>query len=114
MGKVDRRLKIKRKIRATIVGTESTPRLSVFKSNKAIYAQLINDQDSSKTILSTSSVQVEGKGTKTEISKLVGKALGEKAIANGVSKVVFDRNGYVFHGRVKALADGAREAGLKF
>lgn len=113
MSKVDRRIKVKRKIRSTIFGTESKPRLTVFKSNKGIYAQLIND-DAGVTIMSTSALQVESKGNKTDISKLVGKTLGEKAKSNGIETVVFDRNGYMFHGRVKALAEGAREAGLKF
>jgi len=113
MSKVDKRLRVKRKIRSTIFGTESKPRLSVFKSNKAIYAQLINDTEGI-TLMSTSTETIKSKGNKTEVSKEVGKSIAEKAKANGIESVVFDRNGYLYHGRVKALADGAREAGLKF
>ncbi len=113
MGTTNNRLKIKKKIRSKISGSASKPRFTVFKSNKSIYAQLVDDLDG-KTLMSCSAAQVGAKGTKTEVSKEVGKALAEKATASGISEVVFDRNGYVYHGRVKALADGAREAGLKF
>ncbi len=91
------------------------PRLSVYKSNKEIYAQLIDDKDG-KTLVSASSREkgVDAKGTKSEISAAVGKAIAAKAIAAGIEAIVFDRNGFVYHGRVKALADGAREGGLKF
>jgi large subunit ribosomal protein L18 len=91
------------------------PRLSVFKSNKEIYAQLIDDKEG-KTLVSASSREkgVDAKGTKTEVSAAVGKAIAAKAIAAGIENIVFDRNGFVYHGRVKALADGAREGGLKF
>jgi len=91
------------------------PRLSVYKSNKEIYAQLIDDKDG-KTLASASSREkgVDAKGTKSEISAAVGKAIAAKAIAAGIEAIVFDRNGFVYHGRVKALADGAREGGLKF
>lgn len=89
--------------------------MSVFKSNKEIYAQLVDDKDG-KTLVSASSREkgVDAKGTKTEVSAAVGKAIAAKAKAAGIESVVFDRNGFVYHGRVKALADGAREAGLKF
>ena len=109
--KESRRNKIRRRIRATISGTSEMPRLAVFRSNKEIYAQLINDIDG-KTIAAASSKDVGG--TKIEQAGAVGKAIAEKSIAIGVSKVVFDRGGYLYHGRVKALAEGARESGLKF
>ena len=109
--KESRRNKIRRRVRATISGTSEMPRLAVFRSNKEIYAQLINDIDG-KTIAAASSK--DAKGTKIEQASAVGKAIAEKSIAIGVSKVVFDRGGYLYHGRVKALADGARESGLKF
>tara|TARA_B100000900_G_scaffold107957_1_gene89881 strand:- start:493 stop:834 length:342 start_codon:yes stop_codon:yes gene_type:complete len=109
--KESRRNKIRRRVRATVSGTSEMPRLAVFRSNKEIYAQLINDIDG-KTIAAASSMDV--KGTKIEQAGAVGKAIAEKSIAIGVSKVVFDRGGYLYHGRVKALADGARESGLKF
>lgn len=85
----------------------------MYKSNKEIYAQLIDDQ-AGKTLVSASSRVLNAKGTKVEISTEVGKAIAEKAKAAGIEKVVFDRNGFVYHGRVKALADGAREGGLQF
>ncbi len=109
--KESRRNKIRRRVRAIISGTSDMPRLAVFRSNKEIYAQLINDVDG-KTIAAASSK--DAKGTKIEQASAVGKAIAEKSIAIGVSKVVFDRGGYLYHGRVKALADGARESGLKF
>ena len=104
------------RIRKRISGTPSTPRLSIFRSNKQIYAQIIDDI-TAKTIVAASSKDkdlAEAKGTKIEIAELVGKAIAQKAVAAGVEKVVFDRNGYLYHGRVKSLADGARSAGLKF
>ena len=113
--KVEKRNRIKRRVRGKISGSASLPRLSVFKSNKEIYAQLVDDKEG-KTLVSASSRDkaVDAKGTKTEISTAVGKAIAEKAKAAGIENIVFDRNGFVYHGRVKALADGAREAGLKF
>lgn len=108
-----RRLRIRRSIRKKISGVSTKPRLSVFRSNKAIYAQLIDDT-TGRTILSVSSVEAEANGTKVEQSKAVGQKVAEKALANGITEVVFDRGGYLYHGRVKALADGAREGGLKF
>jgi len=111
--KEERRLKIRRRIRKTVSGTSLRPRLSVFRSNKEIYAQLINDELGS-TLASASSKEIKSEGTKVEVSKEVGKALASKALANGINDVVFDRSGYLYHGRVKSLAEGAREAGLKF
>ncbi len=110
--KIERRIKIKTRIRGKISGTASRPRLSVFRSNKQIYAQLIDDL-AGKTLAAASSKGIE-EGSKSEIAAKVGKAIAEKALAAGISEVVFDRNGYLFHGRVKSLADAAREGGLKF
>lgn len=113
--KEQKRDRIKRRVRGKISGSSSAPRLSVYKSNKEIYAQLIDDKEG-KTLLSASSREkgVDANGTKTEVATAVGKKIAEKAKAAGFEKVVFDRNGFVYHGRVKALADGAREGGLKF
>lgn len=112
--KDSRRLRIKRSIRTKISGTSGKPRLSVFRSNKAIYAQLIDDI-SGQTIASASSQDLKTvKGTKVEISKTVGQKLAEKAVSSGIKDVVFDRGGYLYHGRIKALAEGAREGGLNF
>lgn len=86
--------------------------MTVFRSNKQIYVQLVDDLEG-KTLVATSSKGLEG-GTKTEVAAKVGKAIAEKALAAGITEVVFDRNGYLFHGRVKSLADAAREGGLKF
>ncbi len=112
--KSERRLRIRRSIRTKISGTATKPRLSVFRSNKAIYAQLINDLEG-KTLVSVSSSTIESNnGSKVEISSQVGKTLASKAQEIGISEVVFDRSGYLYHGRVKSLAEGAREGGLKF
>ena len=113
LSKVEKRNRIKRRVRGKISGSSELPRLSVYKSNKEIYAQLIDDKDG-KTLASASSRTLKAKGNKVEISAEVGKAIAEKAKAAGIENIVFDRNGFVYHGRVKALADGAREAGLKF
>jgi len=115
LSKLEKRIRIKRRVRGKISGSSELPRLSVYKSNKEIYAQLIDD-NSGKTLASASSREkgVEANGTKTEVSAAVGKAIAAKAIAAGIENIVFDRNGFVYHGRVKALADGAREGGLKF
>jgi large subunit ribosomal protein L18 len=115
LSKLEKRIRIKRRVRGKISGSSELPRLSVYKSNKEIYAQLIDDKDG-KTLVSASSREkgVDANGTKTEISAAVGKAIAAKAIAAGIEAIVFDRNGFVYHGRVKALADGAREGGLKF
>ena len=113
LNKLEKRLRIKRRVRGKISGSAELPRLSVYKSNKEIYAQLIDDKEG-KTLASASSRALNAKGTKVEVSAEVGKAIAEKAKAAGIESVVFDRNGFVYHGRVKALADGAREGGLKF
>ena len=114
--KKQRRIRIKNRIRKIVSGTETHPRLSVFRSNKEIYAQLIDDV-SGNTIVSTSSAEKEitkTKRKKTKTPSLVGKKLAEKAVSKGIKQVSFDRSGYLYHGRVKSLADGAREGGLKF
>lgn len=112
ISKIQRRIKIKTRIRGKISGTAERPRLSVFRSNKQIYAQLVNDLNG--TTLAAASSKGIAEGTKSEIAAKVGKAIAEKALAAGIKEVVFDRNGYLFHGRVKSLADAAREGGLKF
>jgi large subunit ribosomal protein L18 len=113
--KILRRNKIRSRIRKTVNGTAECPRLSIFRSNKAIYAQIIDDLKG-HTIVAASSMEsgVDKKANKVDQAIAVGKLVAEKASAAGVSAVVFDRGGYLYHGRVKALADGAREAGLKF
>lgn len=113
--KQERRQRIKYGIRAKISGTSDRPRLSVFRSNKAIYAQLIDDV-AGHTIAAASSMELtsEVEGFTVETAKKVGQRLAEKASAKNISAVIFDRNGYLYHGKVKALADGAREGGLKF
>ncbi|GAA4519600.1 50S ribosomal protein L18 [Sphingobacterium thermophilum] len=113
--KTSRRERIKLGIRKRLAGTTERPRLSVFRSNKGIYAQIIDDT-TGKTLVSASSMSKDftASGTKVEQSKAVGKLVAEKALAAGINKVVFDRNGYLYHGRVKSLAEGAREGGLDF
>ena len=115
--KLERRSRIKMRIRKDICGTKDKPRFSVFRSNKQIYVQLIDDAEG-KTLLSISSrckeIAEKVGITKTEQAKLVGKLAAEKSKESGIITVVFDRNGYLYHGRVKALAEAAREAGLKF
>ena len=115
LSKNDRRLRIKRRIRKIVVGTSAQPRLAVFRSNKEIYAQIINDE-TGNTLVAASSKQkdIKAKGTKTEVAAIVGKAIAEKAVKAGIEKIAFDRGGYLYHGRVKALAEAAREGGLKF
>ncbi len=116
LSKTERRQRIKNRIRKVVSGTESKPRLAVFRSNKEIYAQIIDDV-TGKTLASASSRDKDissAKGTKTEKAALVGKSVAEKAKKAGVETIAFDRGGYLYHGRVKSLADGAREAGLKF
>jgi large subunit ribosomal protein L18 len=111
-----RRNRIKKRIRKVVSGDETAPRLSVFRSNKSIYAQLIDD-DKGVTLLSASSSEPEiakQKGTKIEMAALVGKAIAAKALEQGIQTIRFDRNGYLYHGRVKSLAEGAREGGLNF
>jgi len=113
----EKRNKIKRRIRGKISGTPEQPRLTVFRSNKQIYAQIIDDTIGN-TIVSASSLEkdiIAKKGiTKTEQAKLVGEVIAKKATEKGITNIVFDRNGYLYHGRVKSLADAARENGLKF
>ena len=114
--KYERRLSIKNWIRKVVSGDAAKPRLSVFRSNKDIYALIVNDV-TGVTLASESSRDKDissAKGTKTEIAALVGKAIAEKALKAGVDTISFDRGGYLYHGRVKSLAEGAREAGLKF
>ncbi|MBT3547963.1 MAG: 50S ribosomal protein L18 [Flavobacterium sp.] len=114
LSKLQRRTRIKYRIRKIITGTATKPRLSVFRSNKEIYAQLVNDVDGS-TIVSVSSRNKEIKAsTKQEAATAVGKTIAELATKAGVETVAFDRNGYLYHGRIKVLAEAAREAGLKF
>ncbi len=112
ISKIQRRNKIKTRIRGKISGTAARPRMSVFRSNKQIYVQLIDDLQG-KTLAAASSKGIE-EGTKTEIAAKVGEAIAKKAVEAGINEVVFDRNGYLFHGRVKSLADAARKGGLKF
>ncbi len=112
ISKIKRRNKIKTRIRGKISGTATRPRMTVFRSNKHIYVQLVDDLEG-KTLVASSSKGLDG-GTKVEIAVKVGEAIAQKAIAAGIDTVVFDRNGYLFHGRVKSLADAARNGGLKF
>lgn len=111
--KSERRQRIKFRIRKIVSGTAANPRLSVFRSNKEIYAQIIDDVNG-VTLAAASSREAGAKGTKIEIAAAVGKLIADKAQKAGISTVSFDRGGYLYHGRVKSLADGAREAGLKF
>ena len=115
LSKLERRIRIKHRIRKIDNGTATKPRLSVFRSNKEIYAQLVDD-NAGTTLVSVSSrdKEIEATGSKSDVAKLVGKSIAEKAAKVGVETVSFDRNGFLYHGRVKALADAAREAGLKF
>jgi large subunit ribosomal protein L18 len=114
LSKLQRRTRIKYRIRKIVSGTASKPRLTVYRSNKEIYAQLVNDVDGA-TIASVSSRNKEIKATtKQEAAAAVGKSIADLAAKAGVETVAFDRNGYLYHGRVKVLAEAAREAGLKF
>ncbi len=116
LSKTQRKYRIRRRIRKVSSGTAERPRLSVFRSNSEIYAQLIDDVQGI-TLASASSRDkdiAETKGNKTEKAALVGKAIAEKSVKAGIEKVAFDRGGNLYHGRVKSLAEGAREAGLKF
>jgi large subunit ribosomal protein L18 len=110
--KLEKKIRLKKKIRAKIYGTSTCPRLSVFRSNNFIYAQVIDDTKG-KTIVSSSDLTLK-KGTKTERAVTVGNEIAKVSIAKGIKKVVFDRNGFKYTGRVKALADGARSSGLIF
>lgn len=114
--KNDRLITRKKRVRAKISGTPQRPRLSVYKSNTNIYAQLIDDVNG-VTLASANSLQkdvAESKHANVETAKKVGAAIGKRALEAGIEEVVFDRNGYLYHGKVKALAEAAREAGLKF
>ena len=113
--KVQNRMRIKRRVRAKVHGTAERPRLSVFRSNTNIYAQLIDDLGG-RTLVAASSLEadVADDGPRLDVGKAVGKRIAEKAKDAGIEAAVFDRNGYRYHGRVKALAEGAREGGLKF
>ena len=114
LSKPERRQRIRFRIRKTISGTATNPRLSVFRSNKEIYAQLIDDVNG-VTLLAASSREKEiGKGTNVEVATAVGKLVAEKALKAGIETVTFDRGGYLYHGRIQSLAEGARAAGLKF
>ena len=112
--KSERRQRIQYRIRKIVSGTAARPRLSVFRSNKEIYAQLIDDVNG-VTLLAASSREKEvGKGTNVEVAAAVGKLVAEKALKAGIDTVTFDRGGYLYHGRIQSLAEGARAAGLKF
>jgi large subunit ribosomal protein L18 len=117
LAKQKRRMKIKRRIRRTISGSVDQPRMTVFRSNKQIYVQLVDDV-TGKTLVSASSKNKEVAekeiSDKINQAKLVGELIAKKSLEAGISTVVFDRNGYLYHGRVKSLADAAREGGLKF
>ena len=114
--KIARRLKIKAGVRGKISGTAEKPRMSVFKSNSQIYVQIIDDTaaNGGKTLVAESSLAIKEKMTKSEKSAKVGELIAKKALAAGIETVVFDRNGFLYHGRVKELAEAARNAGLKF
>ncbi|MDO4780022.1 MAG: 50S ribosomal protein L18 [Bacteroides sp.] len=111
--KIERRIKIKYRVRNKVTGTSLRPRMSVFRSNKQIYVQIIDDL-SGKTLASASSLKLENAGTKKEQAAKVGEQIAKKAQEAGITSVVFDRNGYLYHGRVKEVAEAARNNGLKF
>jgi large subunit ribosomal protein L18 len=119
MSSADSREKRKKRVRKKVRGTPENPRLSVFRSSKNIYAQIIDDS-ASKTLVDASSLskgvsdEIRKKGGNREGAVLIGKLIAERAIKNGIKKVVFDRNGFLYHGRIKALAEAAREGGLEF
>lgn len=112
--KSDRRQRIRFRIRKTISGTATNPRLSVFRSNKEIYAQLIDDVNGVTLLAASSREKGVSKGTNVEVANAVGKLVAEKALKAGIETVTFDRGGYLYHGRIQSLAEGARAAGLKF
>jgi large subunit ribosomal protein L18 len=113
MSRIERKTRIKLGIRKKVQGTTGRPRLTVFRSNKSIYAQLIDDTKG-HTLAHASSAEVEKGKLNVEISRAVGKKVAERAKEAGIAQVVFDRSGYLYHGNVKALAEGAREGGLNF
>ena len=112
MTKIERRTKIKYRVRNKVSGVAERPRMSVFRSNKQIYVQIINDQ-TGRTLAAASSLGLEAMPKKEQAAK-VGELIAKKAIEAGITSVVFDRNGYLYHGRVKEVADAARNGGLKF
>ena len=112
--KSDRRQRIRFRIRKIVSGTSTKPRLSVFRSNKEIYAQLIDDVNGVTLLSASSREKGIGKGTNVETANAVGKLVAEKALKAGIEAVTFDRGGYLYHGRIQSLAEGARAAGLKF
>ena len=112
--KTERRQRIKFRIRKTVSGTAAQPRLSVFRSNKEIYAQVIDDVNGVTLVAASSRENEVVKGTNVVTANAVGKLVAERALKAGISTISFDRGGYLYHGRVKSLAEGAREAGLKF
>jgi large subunit ribosomal protein L18 len=111
--RLSRQDRIKKSIRMKISGNADRPRLSVYRSNTAVYAQVIDDAKGN-TLVASYSKETTVKGNNVEAATAVGKLIAEKALAAGVTKVVFDRNGYLYHGKIKAIADGAREGGLQF
>ena len=115
LSKVERRKRIRNRIRKIVNGTPEKPRLNIFRSNRQISVQLIDDING-ETLLSLSSLskEIADKGTKIQQAELVGKMVAEKAKEKGITEIVFDRSGYLYHGRIKVLAESARKAGLKF
>lgn len=111
--KQNKKLRRRGRVRAKVKGTAACPRLTVFRSNRDVYAQIINDE-TGRTLVAVLAEEVKTKAKKTDISLELGKIIAAKAVAKGISRVVFDRNGYKYHGRVKALAEGARAGGLIF
>ena len=115
LSKIERRQRIKYRIKKTVSGTAQRPRLVVFRSNSEIYAQIIDDTKGVTLVAASSrDKDLKATGTKTEKAKQVGQAIAKKALAAGIESISFDRGGYLYHGRVKSLAEGAREGGLKF
>ena len=115
LSKIERRQRIKYRIKKTVSGTAQKPRLVVFRSNSEIYAQIIDDTKGVTLVAASSrDKDLKATGTKTEKAKQVGQAIAKKALAAGIESISFDRGGYLYHGRVKSLAEGAREGGLKF
>ena len=115
LSRIERRQRIKSRIRKTVSGTPEKPRLVVFRSNSEIYAQIVDDTKGVTLVAASSrDKDLKATGTKTEKAKQVGEAIAKKALAAGIETISFDRGGYLYHGRVKSLAEGAREGGLKF
>lgn len=116
--KREKRIARHRRVRAKIKGTKERPRLCVFRSNKHIYAQLIDDSEGSRALISASDIELDIKKskklTKSDLAQEVGKLIAQKAMAKKIKEVIFDRGGYKYHGRIKALAEAARKAGLQF